>query len=113
MARKAATPARLFTVPEPPGPVRRVRRGVDATVAALRAGGRLEPVDAGLVALVRTLADAVDDEHTAADGSRFTVASLAGKLLPALDRLRGVDVGPDHDDLTAALFGALPDRPEP
>lgn len=113
MARKRADPGRLFPVVERAGPVRRVRRGVDTTVGALRSGGRLEPVDAALVAVVRTLADAIDDEHTDPDGSRFTVASLAGKLLPALDRLRGIDAGDDVDDLTAALFGALPDRPPP
>jgi hypothetical protein len=86
---------------------------VDATVKALRDGGRLEPVDAALVAVCRTLADAIDAEHTADEGSRFTVGTLAGKLLPALDRLRGVDIASDVDDLAAALFGALPDRPQP
>jgi hypothetical protein len=104
--------AQLFEVDGVPGRVRRVRRGVDATVKALRDGGRLEPVDAALVAVARTLADALDDERSDVDGSAFTVGALAGKLTPVLDRLRGQAVPDGFDDeLRAALFGPLPDAP--
>jgi hypothetical protein len=97
-------------------PVRRVRRGVDGTVKALRDGGRLELVDAGLVALARTLADAMDEEHTAPEPSRFTVGSLAGRLLPVLVELRGggaIDHRGDVDAALAELSAALRDNPQP
>ena len=42
----------------PAGTVARVRRGVEHQLNAQRAAGQLEPVDDGLVALARTLADA-------------------------------------------------------
>ena len=94
------------------GPVRRVRRGVDGTIRALRATGRLEAVDAATIALARTLSDAIDDEHTDPDGSRFTVGALAGRLHPILADLRAINlVG--VDDYTAALFAPLPDAPHP
>jgi len=86
------------------GRTRRVRRGVEATVSALRAGGRLEPVDAALVALARTLADAVDDERADVDGSGYTVATLGGRLVPVLEILRGERVV-GFDDLDALLAG--------
>lgn len=79
--------------------VARVRRAVDAQLAAQRALGHLEPVDTGLVAVARTLADALDAEHTDPEGSRFTVGALAGRLVPVLLELRGerraVDAGFD------------------
>jgi hypothetical protein len=89
-----------------PGPaterVRRVRRGVDQTVKALRSTGRLEPVDTALVAIARTLADAMDIEHTAADGSAYTVASIAGRLHPVVAELRGERLA-GFDDIDALL----------
>jgi hypothetical protein len=112
MARKPADAPRLFTPPGPPPPVQRVRRGVDATVAALRQLGRLEPVDAALVNVARTLADAMDAEHADPDGSRFVVASIAGKLVPVLGLLRGGGGGVDDDDLAALFGGALPHAPQ-
>ena len=86
------------------GRARRVRRGVEASVKALRAGGRLEPVDAALVALARTLADALDDERADVDGSGYTVATLGGRLVPVLEILRGERVV-GFDDLDALLAG--------
>jgi len=85
--------------------VRRVRAGVDATIKALRSGGRLEPVDAATVALARTLADALDDEHADPDGSRFVVATLAGKLEPIVEVLRGERIAgfDEIDELLAAM----------
>ena len=75
----------------------RVRRGVDAQLRAQQSLGHLEPVDAGLVAIARTLADAVDAELLDVDGSRFTVGTLAGRLVPVLLELRGERPGPGGD----------------
>jgi len=105
----------------PPGRrVARVRRAVDAQLAAQRALGHLEPVDSGLVAIARTLADALDAEHVDADGSRFTVGALAGRLVPVLLELRGTRDAPGEGydaelgELVAAIRDAArPATPEP
>jgi hypothetical protein len=94
----------LFDVPAIPGRVRRVRRGVDTTITALRSTGRLEPVDAALIAIARTLADALDDERTDPEGSGFTVATIAGKLTPIVGELRGEHLG-GFDPLDELLDG--------
>ena len=109
-ARRRSAQERLFPDADTGHGVRRVRRGVDQTVGALRSTGRLEPVDAALVALARTLADALDDEHADPDGSAFTVATLSGRLLPVLDGLRGERVV-GYDDLDAVLAGMTLDSP--
>jgi hypothetical protein len=70
-------------------PPPRVRPGVEATVEALRATGRIEAVDSALIALALTLADAIDAEATSPSGSRGRVASLTGRLHPILIDLRG------------------------
>jgi hypothetical protein len=75
---------------------------VEATIRALRATGRLEAADAALIALARTLADAIDDEHVGADGSAFVVGTLAARLFPVVGELRGDRVG-TPDDLEALL----------
>lgn len=100
-------------------PVRRVRRGVDQTMAALRAMDATHPADPGLIALARTLADAIDAEHVDPDGSRFTVGALSGRLFPVLLELRGErrdaasDIGYDAElvALAAALRDAAGSRP--
>ena len=95
----------------------RVRRGLDAQLKAQTRLGQIEPIDAGLVALARTLADAIDAEHTDPDGSRYTVGALAGKYAPVLQALRGdrFDGGPSDgaDAELAALVAALRDPPGP
>lgn len=79
--------------------------------------GQIEPVDTALIALARTLADAIDDEHTDPDGSRFTVGALAGRLVPVLLELRGErrdaasDVG--YDAELAAIVAAVRDAQGP
>ncbi len=99
--------------------VARVRRGVDVQLRSQRHMGRLEAVDEGLVALARTLADAIDSEVTAPDGSRYTVGALAGRLFPVLLELRGDrHDGPDDGQLDAellALVASVRDaaRPDP
>lgn len=97
--------------PKHPRPVARVRRGVDAQLKAQRELGSLEPVDDGLIAIARTLADAADLEHVRPDGSRFTVASLLGRLVPVLLELRGESArtGGDHDAELEQLVAALRD----
>lgn len=94
-------------------PVARVRRGVDAQLKAQRDAGTLERVDEGLIAVARTLADALDAEHVDRDGSRFVVGALAGKLVPVLMQLRGEAIGGDGvdvelDALRAAIRDATP-----
>jgi hypothetical protein len=93
--------------------VARVRRAVDAQLAAQRAMGQIEPVDIGMIGLARTLAEAIDAEVTDPDGNRYTVATLAGRLLPVLLELRGErrdaasDVG--YDEELARLAGEIRD----
>lgn len=100
----------LFDDPDPTRPpVRRVRRGVDVTVKALRDTGRIEPVDTALVALARTLADAIDDEHTRWDGSSYKVANLAGRLHPVIADLRGEGFAAFGSEIDALLRGMSAD----
>jgi hypothetical protein len=101
--------------PAPVRPVARVRRGVDAQLSAQRSMGQLETVDAGLVALARTLADSIDAETVDQDGSRFTVGALSGRLLPVLLELRGErhDTGDGFDVELATLVAAIRDTPRP
>ena len=67
--------------------------------------GQLEPVDDGLVGLARTLADAIDAEPDP-DTSRFTVGTLAGRLVPVLLELRGERRDGAGDGLDAELAAA-------
>lgn len=97
--------------------VARVRRGVDSQLTAQRATHQLERADDGMVALARTLADAIDAEVTDPDGSRYTVGHLAAKLSPILMALRGERLdrgdGAGADAELAALIAALRDTPRP
>jgi hypothetical protein len=97
-------------------PVARVRRSVDAQLAAQRDLGHLERIDSGLVGIARTLADAMDAEVTDPDGSRYTVGALAGRLVPVLLELRGGgrdSSADDTDDELARIVAALRDAPRP
>jgi hypothetical protein len=93
--------------------VARIRRGVDEQIRAQRAAGQLENVDAALIALARTLADAADAEHLDPDGSRFTVGSLGGRLVTVLLELRGERgaAGEGLDVELETLKAALRDAP--
>jgi hypothetical protein len=66
-----------------------MRRAVDLQLKTQQAMGQLEPVDEGLKAMARTLADAWDAEVADRDGSRYTEATIAGRMLPVLLELRG------------------------
>jgi hypothetical protein len=88
------------------------RRNVTAferTLAALRAGGRLEEVDAALVAAGRTLAALMDDPH-----EPTTQASWA--YLAVLRELKGSPATDGDNALTeiiAALAAGPGDAPTP
>ena len=73
----------------PRGRVARVRRAVDGQIRAQRAMGQIETVDEGLIAVARTLADAMDAEVLDRDGSRYVEQTIAGRLVPVLLELRG------------------------
>lgn len=72
-------------------------------MTALRATGRLENVDAGLVALCRVLADETDEAIADVDESRYTVGTIAGRYHAALTHLLARPVSDDRD-LIADLF---------
>jgi len=91
------------------GPVARSRRDADATIAALRALGRLEAADQLLVSLIRTAADVADEKRADPDATYHLNAAL--KLLADLEaRLRGVGATTDDGfaDLLAAVTGPPP-----
>ena len=92
--------------------VGRVRRGLDDTVRAMRATGRLEAIDAGLLALARVAADELDDACRDVDESRYTRATLIGRYATVLDALVHRDPGDDLADL-ADLFAEDLDTPPP
>lgn len=84
----------------------RNRAAFEHTVTALRAAGRLEAIDAALVAVGRTLAAELDD----LDGSSQT----AWAYLAVIKQLRGAadDTDAGLADLVAALSAPLGDAPE-
>jgi hypothetical protein len=90
---------------------RRNRDATERTITALRAGGRLEHVDAAAVALARHLAAALDDVDAAERPAQ--VASLARVQLATLRTLRGVDDDaardPDVGELLAILSSEVGD----
>ena len=78
-----------------------IRRGLDDTVRAMRDTGRLEAIDAGLLALARVAADELDAACRDDDESRYTRATLIGRYHTVLDALVNRDVGDDLADLFA------------
>ena len=80
--------------------MRRNALAVRRTIGALRALGHVEPVDEGVLALVRATADSLD---RAVPGT--AAAASCGRVhLMALDRLRGLTAH-DTDDGLAGLLG--------
>jgi P27 family predicted phage terminase small subunit len=94
---------------------RRNGAATERTIAALRAGGRLEGVDAAATALVRHLASALDGVDPVRCPAQ--TASLARVYLVALRNLRGDDADDRHDtgaldDLLAVLSSPVGDATE-
>jgi hypothetical protein len=82
----------------------RYRRGYDDTLKALRDLGRVEPVDAAVIALCRGLADELDAATADHDESRYTRGTLAGRYQTALTfLLNRPDGATDADDLAGML----------
>jgi hypothetical protein len=94
---------------------RRNQLAVERQLKAMRAAGRIEDVDAGVVALARSTAAALDDAGQAARlGSTAwaEVASIARAHLAAVQALRGTGQGESVDEvdrLLAALSGPMGD----
>jgi hypothetical protein len=77
----------------------------------MRSLGRLEPIDAALLALARVAADELDDACRDLDESRFTRATLIARYGAVLETLVGhdlVDDGPTLDDLLAEVGDTPP-----
>jgi hypothetical protein len=89
---------------------RRNRAGFEQTVKTLRLVGRIEPQDAALVALGRTLAEIIDlsDEPVtqSAYAYRLVVRDLLGAVNPATD-------DGDLAAILAVLSAQMGDAPNP
>lgn len=84
--RRAETPA-LFTVPAVPGRKGRVEVAVDKAVAAGYRDDVVSPrLDAGMVALARTLARQLD--HAARSMDPWALSRVSGELRAVLAQLR-------------------------
>jgi hypothetical protein len=81
-------------------PRARNRNAAELTLKALRDLGRLEPVDAATVGLLRTTADALDD-LSLTDPARM--GSIARVHLAALRFLRGMPADEPHDELSELM----------
>jgi len=81
---------------------RRNRGAAERTIRALRAADRVDPVDAALVAAVRSLAAALDDAP-----SPYVVATVARVHIEALRLLTGKPA-PEPDELDAFIRSLKP-----
>jgi P27 family predicted phage terminase small subunit len=95
----------LLEATDVPAVPRRYRnqRAAEATIAALRQSGRIEVVDEATIALVRTLASALDRLEPEEDAA--PLASLARTQIQALKMLRGQS--DDSADALATLLASL------
>lgn len=89
----------------------RCRRGFDDTLAALRSLGRVEKVDAGLVALCRVAADELDAACADGDESRYTRGVLVARYHSVLTHLLARPDTPNDDASLESLFAAVVDDP--
>ena len=86
---------------------RGVLAGVESTIAAMREGGRLEPVDDAVVELARSTARALEAaEHDELAGYG-ELSAVARAHLAALDRLSCVGTGSSAPDAIEALLREL------
>jgi hypothetical protein len=74
----------------------------------MRATGRLENVDAALVALCRVAADELDQATADRDESRYTRGTLVARYHSVLEHLLARPDNDDHDSIDD-LFAALGD----
>lgn len=88
----------------------RARRGLDETITALRDLGRIDPIDAAVLALSRVAADELDAACADPDESRYTRATLIARYGSVLGVLLARSPG---DDLGALddLFAGMGDTP--
>jgi hypothetical protein len=97
--------------PRPPRSRGRARRGFDDTLSALRQLGRVEKVDAGLVALCRVAADELDAACADTDESRYTRGVLVARYHGVLTHLLARPDTPNDDASLDSLFAAVVDDP--
>jgi hypothetical protein len=113
--RRSPSDRRLFPVKPPRSPRGRARRGLDATIKALRLTKRWTDTDEALTALCRVMADEVDQAMADVEESRFVRARVAAAYHQALMALLTVaaphDDDGDLDELLAGIFDA-PDTVE-
>jgi hypothetical protein len=82
------------------------RLATKRTVAAMRAGGRLEAIDEGAIAAALTTADLVDEAVADVEVPSYARAAVVRAHLAALAALTGKDQA-DVDEGTAAIIAAL------
>ena len=83
------------------------RAATRRTVRALRAGGRLENVDAAAIAAALTSADLLDAAILDADQPAYAKAQVVRAHLVALAALIGKDGGPSDDGVSAVIAALL------
>jgi hypothetical protein len=105
-----ATQTRLFGADRRRSP--RIRRGLDDTLKAMRTLGRVESIDAALIALARVTADELDAACADGDESRYTRGTLVARYHDVLTHLLArPDAAATTDDQLAELFAAMADPP--
>jgi hypothetical protein len=82
------------------------RLATNRTVRAMRAGGRLEPIDAAAIAAAQTTADLLDQAIVDGEMKGYEVAALGRLHLAALLALIGKEAD-DVDEGIAAVIAAL------
>lgn len=102
---------KLFRQPPKRRRIGRTRRGLDGTLKALRDLGRLERIDAGLIALCRVAADELDAAVADPDESRYTRGVLVARYHAVLSHLIARPDVPDDGDDLEAMFAALANDP--
>jgi hypothetical protein len=85
----------------------RNKRAAERTVAALRAAGRLEEVDAAAIATFTTLSEQLDSP----DMAPAELAAIARVQLSALKLVRGLGDNGNDDDALAGWLAAIASPP--